>query len=273
MRAVTTVERPRALDLLPLARRALALLGLVSGVSVAAGCPATQFPDEGPGQPSDWASGAAPPGLVGACREPFTKRPAIVNPTLWEHLRRCDSKTPRRYLHLGYGKVDATDDPDERRMNAVLEALRNGSSERDGNLKMLGMVRSVKSELGKDPRYTGRIERASGRTFACDYTYLFNTTDKQRASLAEDACPAYAYDPKEHREVCLFDVTVKEARWLTSAWGCLAFTETVGEGQSCHRVCAYDDHCSAQVSCSQPDFDLTLCALGVCLPEKVAGIF
>jgi hypothetical protein len=89
---------------------------------------------------------------------------------------------------------------------------------------------------------------------------------------SSDACPAYAFDPKLRREVCLFDPSVKEASWLTSAWGCLAFTDTVGEGASCYRLCGYDDYCEGQVSCSAPDFDLTLCALGVCTPDRVAGI-
>jgi hypothetical protein len=269
---VTTVEHPRERGLVDLGRRVLSVAALVMGGLVAAGCPATQFPDEGPGQPSDWESGLAPDGLIGVCREPLTKRPPLVNAELWEHMRRCDSKTLRRYLRIGYGKADAPEDPSERRMAAILEALRHGSSETDGNLKMLSMVRSVKSELGGDQKYASRIERASGRTFACDYSYLFSTAEKRRKAASDDACPAYAFDAKEKREVCLFDMTLQEARWLTSAWGCLAFTDTVGEGGSCHRLCDYDDHCSAQVSCAAADFDLTLCALGVCVPEKTAGI-
>ncbi len=270
--AVTTVDHPRGLRLLELGRRVLSVGTLSAFVIVAVGCPATQFPDEGPGQPSDWANSQAPAGVIGACREPLSKRPPIVNSQLWENMRRCDSKTPRRFLHIGYGKSDAADDPSDRRMATILDSVRNGATEKDGNLKMLSMVRSVKGELGDDPKFASRVERSSGRTFACDYAYLFGTTEKQRQSVADDPCPAYAFDPKERREVCLFDVSLREVRWLTSAWSCLAFTDTVGEGGSCHRLCAYDDHCSAQVSCASPDFDLTLCALGVCMPDKVAGI-
>jgi len=269
---VNNVDHSPTRALLEAGRRALALGVMAAGVAVASGCPATQFPDEGPGQPSDWVSGKAPPGLLGVCREALSKRPPLVNPDLWAHLRRCDKKTPRRYLHLGYGTTEGDDSAADRRMASMLDALRASATEKDGNLKMLSMVRSVQGEFANDPRYASRIERASGRTFACDYAYLFATAEKQRETLGADACPAYAYDPKERREVCLFDMSLREARWLTSAWSCLAFTETVGEGGSCHRLCAYDDHCSAQVGCSAPDFDLSLCALGVCLPEKVAGI-
>ncbi|MBM4359215.1 MAG: hypothetical protein FJ096_14005 [Deltaproteobacteria bacterium] len=269
---MTTVHPSLRSRLTDAARRVLSFATLATGVAVAAGCPATQFPDEGPGQPSEWASGKAPPGLIGVCREPLTKRPPVINPALWENLRRCDAKTPRRYLRIGYGKSEGDDAASDARMASLLDALRNAAAEKDGNNRMLGLVRSLKGELGNDARFRSRIERASGRTFACDYAYLFSTTDKQRENLSSDACPAYAYDPKERRETCLFDTSVKEARWLASAWSCLAFTDTVGEGGSCHRLCAYDDFCSAQVGCSQPDFDLALCALGVCMPEKVSGI-
>lgn len=269
---VTTVDQPRGLRFLELGRRVLSLGTLAGGLLLSAGCPVTQFPDEGPGQPSDWASGQAPAGMIGVCREPMTKRPPLVNAELWEHLRRCDRLTPRRFLHVGYGTADVDDSASDRRMTAILEALRVGAAEKNGNLKMLAMVRSVKSELGDEPQFASRVERTSGRTLACDYAYLFSTTEKQHQTVADEPCTAYAFDPKERREVCLFDVSLHEARWLTSAWSCLAFTDTVGEGGSCHRLCAYDDHCSAQVSCAAPDFDLTLCALGVCVPEKVAGI-
>jgi hypothetical protein len=53
----------------------------------------------------------------------------------------------------------------------------------------------------------------------------------------------------------------------------VAFTGTIGEGQSCYRMCEFDDFCAAQVSCASADLDLLLCALGVCLPEKVAGVY
>lgn len=270
--AVTTVEPSFRSKLVGASRRVLGFAFLASGVAVAAGCPAAHFPDEGPGQPPEWASGNAPDGVVGACRVPLTKRPPLVNPELWEHLRRCDSKTPRRYLRVGYGASEGDDAASDRRMASLLDSVKDASAEKDGNLKMLGLVRSLKKELAADPAYRSRINRQSGRTFACDYRYLFETTEKQRESVEDATCPVFAYDPKEHRQTCLFDTNLKEARWLASAWSCLAFTDTVGEGGSCHRLCAYDDFCSAQVGCAQPDFDLALCALGVCLPETVSGI-
>jgi hypothetical protein len=254
------------------ARRAASVVGIAVGVAAAAGCPATQFPDEGPGQPSDWQSGFPGPSTIGVCREPNTKRPPIVSPQLWENARRCDRLTPKRFLRLGYGKADLADDPADRRMAAMLDAMRAAMNEKDGNLRMIGMMRAVKREVSGDPKFSARIERQTSRTFACDYTYLFNTTEKQYRRLSDDPCPAYAYDRKQRQEVCMFDLNVREAVWLTSAWSCLAFTETVGEGGSCYRLCAYDDFCEAQVGCSAPDFDLALCALGVCTPERVAGI-
>lgn len=235
------------------------------------GCPATQFPDEGPGQPSDIASGIAPPGALGACREPFAKRPPVVSVELWEHLRRCGKDTPRRYLRLGYGRVEGNDDAAEQRMQGIVEALRGGATEKDGNQRMLTMMRAVQRDALTDPKLASRVERASGRTNACDYGYLFNTTDKVHRE-GSGACPVMVFDPKVKSEVCLFDMSQKEALWLTSAWSCLGFTDTVGEGGSCYRMCAYDDFCAAQVSCSAPDFDLALCSLGVCVPEKTAGI-
>jgi len=254
-------------------------MGTASLTALAAlliGCPKTEFFNEGSGQPGDRATGKAPPGSVGACRLPNTKRPPLVNQALWDNLRNCNRRTPRRYLRVGYsrrlggGIVEA-----ERQMQYVLEALKQAETEKDGNVRMVTMLRAVRRAAKTDVRLKARVERASGRTFACDYAYLLNTTRKRydKISTVEDPCPAYAYDPKKRTDVCLFDVNLEEARWLTSSWTCMAFTETVGEGASCQRLCDYDDYCSAQVSCGQPDFDLTMCALGVCLPEKVQALF
>ncbi len=255
--------------------RLLIITALTLGTSVLAlGCESTQFFDEGPGQPTQRASGRAPAGSIGACRVGFSRRPPIVNKALWDNLKTCGPKTPSRYLRLGYGRTMGNEDPTlEWRMRTIMEALKTGESENDGNAKMLGMLRTVRRLALNDAELSARVERASGRTFACDYTYLLNATNKEYQKLDQgDPCPAYAYDPKLRQEVCLFEPQIKEARWITSPWSCMAFTGTVGEGGSCYRLCSYDDYCAAQVNCAQPDFNLVLCALGVCMPESVVGI-
>lgn len=255
-------------------RHAIAALGLGAAAAVLVGCPSTEFFYEGQGQASDRSTGTAPAGSIGACKLPRSKRPPIVSEALWDDLRVCNKRTPRRYLRLGYGKVDDPPDaPSERRVRAIMKALEEGNNVKDGNVRMSGMLRSVRREALTEPELAVRVERSSGRTFPCDYTYLFNTTEKRYKELEGSACPARAFNPKARAEQCLFDERRTETLWLTSAWSCLAFTETVGEGQSCYRLCAYDDHCAAQSSCAAPDFDLILCSLGVCLPEKVKGLF
>ncbi len=237
------------------------------------GCPSTIFIGEGAGQPTDRASGKAPQGSIGACKVRGTKRPPVVNAALWDNLKPCTGKTPRRYLRIGYGKkLGKPDEEADRRMTAIMESLTAGAGEKDGNVRMLGMLRTVRRHAMDDPRLSSRVERTSGRTFACDYSYLLNTTRKEYEKLEGSPCPATAYDPKQRAEVCLFDTQVSETLWLTSAWNCLAFTDTIGEGESCYRLCAYNDYCAGQVSCSAPDFDLVMCALGVCMPEKIAGL-
>lgn len=240
------------------------------------GCPKTELFDEGRGQPGDRLSGKAPPGSVGACKVLYSKRPPIVNAELWDHLKPCNRRTPRRYLRIGYsGILDKRDEEEERRLKYVMDALATADDAGNGNVKMRGMLRAVRRAALEDEKLRARVERASGRTFACDYTHLLSTTEKQyrKVSVEEDDCPAYAYDPKLRKDVCLFDTSIETARWLTSAWSCLAHTETLGEGDSCYRLCDYDDYCAAQVSCAQPDFDLVMCTLGVCMPEKAAAIF
>ncbi|MCC6524761.1 MAG: hypothetical protein IT373_19040 [Polyangiaceae bacterium] len=244
------------------------------------GCAAsTEFINEGAGQPPDRAAGVVPEGAMGACRKQGSRRPPIVNEALWENLRVCTDKTPRRFLRLGYGLV--TDPPDsvaEKRMSAVLEALRVAPTEKDGNVRIVQVLRQVRNEARDVEELRSRVERASSRTFSCDYTTLFGTMDKQYQTLAgANACPAHVYDPLVKGEVCLFDLALPEAQrgalWLTGSWDCFAHTGTPGEGVSCYRMCAYDDHCAAQVSCGVSDFDLLLCALGVCMPEKAEGFY
>ena len=239
------------------------------------GCPSTstEFIYEGPGQPSDRASGVVPDGSNGVCKRPKSKRPPIVSEQLWADAPECGPKTPFRFLRLGYGTVDDLPDSEpERRMKAMMDTLKASEKDPDGNTKMLRMLRSVQQEAKGDVNLQARLQRASGRNFSCDYTYLLNTTSKQLAKLQGTSCAATAYDTKLRRELCLFDEKLPEAVWLTSPWGCVATTGTVGEGQSCYRLCAYDDHCAAQVNCAAPDFDLLLCGLGVCLPEQTEGL-
>ena len=257
--------------------RRLAVTAAWLGVTViVAGCPATQFINEGPGQATDAASGRVPSGAIGACRVRFSERPPLVNKALWDNLPRCTPRTPRRYLRVGFGR-----DLDGKRVeqakgnvDAIMAALKAGAEDKSGNVRMSRMLRTVQQQGLGDVRLSARVERATGRSFPCDYTYLLNTTDKQYSKLASgDTCPAYAFDPKTRRNQCLFDTSMSETTWLTSAWSCLAFTDTVGEGQSCYRLCSFDDYCAAQVSCAAPNFDLVLCALGVCTPERVRGLY
>ena len=254
-------------------RRLLASSALALATLALVGCPETNFPDEGSGQPSDRARGKAPPGSIGACRLRDSRRPPIVNEQLWNNLRDCNKRTPRRYLRLGYSSknVPRTDE-ESKRLDFVANELRTCQKEADPNTRMLLMTRAVKQSAKDDEKLRRRIDKMDSRTFACDYAYLLNTTKTEYAKVQSDTCPAYAFDPKLRRDQCLFDLNVDEARWLTSAWACLAFTETAGEGESCYRMCAFDDYCTSQVGCAQPDFDLVLCALGVCMPEKVAGV-
>lgn len=275
---MTTVQATRAQAIRPLATRVVgALLGpLVASTVLASGCaPSTKFFNEGPGQPPDRSSTSVPPGSLGVCKLPGSKRPPIVDKALWEHAPSCKKDTPRRFVQVGYGRAMGSKDPlEDKRMQAMMEVLKQSVDEADANSKMLRMMRSVRQQGRDNPRLLSRIERASGRTYSCDYHYLLRTTAKHLTKKGkETACPAVAWDPEKRQEACLFDTTMPEAVWLTSSWGCVAFTGTLGEGQSCYRMCEYDDYCASQVSCASPDMDLLLCALGVCLPEKVAGIY
>lgn len=249
--------------------------GLIAAAALLAGCPSTKFFNEGPGQPTDRASGLAPDGSVGACRIRFSERPPLVDRQLWENLRFCNKRTPYRYLRLGVGRTETGPDlegPD--RVKRVLTAVQQAEQQEDGNVRMLGMLRAVRNEARDNPALMARVERSGSRPYSCDYRYLLTTMEQQRTKLAKgDACPVYVYDPTLRREACLFDTSVPGTAWLTSAWGCMAFTGTLGEGESCYRLCSFDDFCAAQVNCGAPDFDLVLCSLGVCLPEKVHGLY
>jgi hypothetical protein len=233
----------------------------------------TEFIHEGRGQPSDRASGVVPDGSIGVCKKPYSMRPPLVSQALWEHAPPCGSKTPYRFIRLGYGQtLQGPDTAAETRMRSYMESLKSSETDADGNTKMLRMLRRVQQDGRDDVDLQARIQRGGARTFVCDYTYLLHTTSDAQKKDEQGPCPAKAYDVKLRDEVCLFDMTRVEAQWLTGAWGCLADTDTVGEGKSCYRLCEYDDYCASQVSCAAPDLDLLLCALGICLPEKYAGV-
>jgi hypothetical protein len=85
------------------------------------------FFDEGAGQPAEGAAGQAPPGSVGACRVPNSKRPPMVNLLLWNHLKFCTTKTPRRYVRIGYGnKYGDKSAEEDKRMADLMEAVTCG---------------------------------------------------------------------------------------------------------------------------------------------------
>ncbi len=246
-------------------------LGALSLIALAVGCATTEFYNEGPGQPSDRASGAVPAGSLGVCKKPNTKRPPIVDAKLWEDARPCTPRTPASFIRLGYGRATPDDPEADKDMERVFEALRDGTKEEGGNGKLLAMLKQVRDKASKDANMKTRVARESGRE-ACDFTYLLNTMAKERAKIEPDKpCAAEAYDPRIKAEQCIFDPSRAEGSWVSSAWDCVTHTNAVGQEQSCHRLCAYDDYCTRQVSCAAADIDLLLCAMGVCLPEQRAG--
>lgn len=239
------------------------------GLAAFAGCSSTEFHAEGPGQPTDLASGNVPVGMLGVCRRPFTQKPPIVNPTLWEHARTCVASTPQSFIRLGYGQERGNPAEATRKVDRMMEALREGPKHQEGNTKVLAMLRQIRAEGENDPWLRDRIFKQSARTAVCDFSYMLNTmADASKELKGGDPCAARAYDQRDRKEVCLFDTNVGEAVWLTSAWACVTRTGELGNAESCHRLCAYDDHCTRQVSCVTPDLDLALCALGVCLPQN-----
>lgn len=258
-----------------IAAKIATLTGAVAGLSIVWGCATTEYPVEGPGQPTDRASGEVPPGSLGVCKLPLAKRPPIVNEKLWDDARICTPRTPERFIRLGYGAGiagAATDEEAQKNMEKYLQTLRDGRKEEGGNNQIVSAIRSLHEQGMKDPMLRYRVARESARTSVCDYTYLLNTMSAQRQKLAQgNPCATQAYDPKQRTEVCLFDTTKEEAVWLTSSWSCVTHSGAMGEETSCFRMCAYDEYCAKQVSCTAPDVDLLLCAMGVCLPEERVG--
>lgn len=243
---------------------ALASLGVVWG------CASTEFFNEGPGQLSDRASGEVPAGSIGVCKQPLSRRPPIVNEKLWDDAKICAARTPARYLRLGYGKGfggASTDAEADKNMERLLNALRDGQKEDVGNNQLALTLRGLRDAGIKDPQLRDHVARETARTSVCDYAYLFNAMTQARAKLSQgNRCAAEAYDPKLLHEECLFDTSRDEVVWLTSSWSCAIHSGALGEESSCYRMCGYDEYCSKQVSCTAPDVDLLLCALGVCLP-------
>ena len=239
------------------------------------GCAATEFYPEGPGQPSDRASGQVPDGALGACKVPSLRRPPIVSEQLWNDAQPCTAKTPERFVRLGYGAGHAgaaTDKDADATMDRLLAVLRDGRNEDRGNNTVVATLRSLHDSGLKDPTLRDRVARETARASVCDYTYLLNTMARERDKLDQgNRCAVVAYDPAARRDACLVDTTRDEVVWLTSSWSCVTHTGALGEEQSCFRLCGYDDYCAKQVTCAAPDVDLLLCALGVCLPEPRAG--
>jgi len=251
-------------------------MGSLLALASAAGCASTEYVYEGPGQPSERASGALPPGAVGVCKVPNTRRPPIVSQELWDHARPCGGRTPPSYIRLGYGKDGAAgQDPEaEQQIERLLAALREGTKVEGGNNEMLSAVRAVRTFATRRDELSTRVVRQSSVENPCDFTYLLNTMSAAREKLSpEQRCTAEVFDPQKRAEVCLFDVNRAEGMWLTSGWDCVTFTGAMGNEQSCHRLCAYDDYCTRQVSCAAGDLDLMLCAMGVCLPEPNKGYY
>jgi hypothetical protein len=253
---------------------ALAVSGLL-GLCAAAGCATTEFPQEGPGQPTPRAAGTLPPGSIGVCKQPFTKRPPIVTEELWEHAKPCSPRTPASYIRLGYAKAGSAGvDPEaEQLVERVLGALSEGTKADGGNNQITRALRTVRSHAAKRDELRDRVARESPAEQACDFTYLLNTMQAARTRLSpDDPCTARVFDPETRADVCLFDMKRPEAAWVTSGWDCMTFTGALGSEASCHRLCNYDDYCARQVYCAAGDLDLMLCAMGVCLPESRSGV-
>ena len=249
-----------------------ALLGL--GVVIAGCGTSTEFINEGPGVPTDRSTGTVPDGVLGVCRQPNTARPIIADQKQWEHARTCTPRTPARFIRLGYTPVSATNEADAlKEQEAILTVLKEGSRDEGGNNKLVGLMRALHERGLKDASLRERVSRQTTHDYICDYGYLLNTMARERAKLAQgDKCAAKAYDSVQRGESCLFDTARDETVWLTSSWSCVTHTGALGAESSCFRMCAYDDFCAKHVSCATPDVDLTLCALGVCVPLARAGL-
>jgi hypothetical protein len=249
-----------------------ALLGL--GVWSVSGCgTSTEFYNEGPGYPTDRSTGTVPDGVLGVCRQPNTARPIIADAKLWEHARTCTPRTPARFIRLGYTTSAGNEADAIKEQEAILAVLKDGQKDEGGNNKLVSLMRALHERGAKDATLRERVSRQTTHDYICDYAYLLGTMARQRDKLAPgDKCAAKAFDSSIRAETCLFDTTRDETVWLTSSWSCVTHTDTLGAESSCFRLCAYDDYCAKHVSCATPDVDLTMCALGVCVPLARAGL-
>ncbi|MBK8257617.1 MAG: hypothetical protein IPK82_33725 [Polyangiaceae bacterium] len=247
-------------------------------MSVGLGCASTEFVPEGPGQPPERSKGTVPSGSVGTCRRPQTRKPPIVNAAVWEHSPVCTSRTPDSFVRLGYGREPSgtppiPDQEAEKWLERLTTTIAEGNDPKEGNNKIVLMLRGLQDYSLRQPVLRDRVTRESSRPTPCDFTYMLNTMVQERAKLKpNDQCTAYVYDPKERKDVCLFDMSAKGVSWLTSSYDCMTRIDPANS-QSCHALCAYDDYCTRQVSCTATDIDLMLCASGVCLPEPRTPIF
>ncbi len=233
----------------------------------------TEYFYEGQGGPTQRTTGTVPDGEIGVCRMPMTARPLLVDEKLWDHARICTQQTPARFIRLGYTPVAATNEAEAlKEQERYFGTLREGEKSEGGNNQLVSLLRNLHERGLKDPLLHNRVARQTARDGVCDYSYLLNTMATQRHKLAKgEKCAAQAYDTTVRGDVCLFDTTHEETVWLTSSWSCVAHTGTLGDDTSCYRLCGYDDYCAKQVTCSAPDIDLLMCAMGVCLPEARAG--
>lgn len=258
---------------------ALSLAVLTTGAGAAVGCASTEFVPEGPGQPPERTKGTVPAGSVGACRRAQTKRPPIVAQQVWDHSPLCTPRTPDSFIRLGYGRepngatMQGTDAEADKWMERLLGTLAEANDPKEGNNKLVTMLRGLQDYALRQPMMRDRVTRESSRPLPCDFTYMLNTMVQERARIEpNDQCTSYVYDPKEKKDVCLFDMSAKGVPWLTSSWDCMTRVDPA-EAQSCHALCAYDDYCVRQVSCTSTDVDLMLCAAGVCVPEPRTPVF
>lgn len=247
--------------------RAAALAFVALGGTVgSASCASTEYHSEPPGESAKPTGNTVPSGAIGVCKRADMKRPPVVSEALWENTRVCTPRTPPEHLRLGYSDKD---DPEaDKQIETILNGLKDGQKEEGGNSAMLSTVRGVRQRAVDLPNLRDRVSRDSSGGGSCDFSYLLNTMSKAREKIEHDACSAEVYDAKERKQVCLFDPAKPEATWLTSGWACLMNVRSLGNDQSCHRLCAYDDYCMKQVSCAGADIDLLLCAMGICLPQQ-----
>lgn len=194
---------------------------------------------------------------------------------LWENARTCTPRTPPEHIRIGYGRTNAVDGDAEsdKRVERILEALREAPKSETGNTLLTTMIRWVRDFALKDPELRERVGRGSQQLETpCDFKYLLGNMLAAHERYFEEKCTVEVYDSKARAEACLIDTNREEATYLTSTWPCVAHTNAVGQEQSCYRLCGYDDYCARQVSCAAPDVDLLMCALGVCLPTPIASV-